>query len=333
MIIAAWPIWALSRPAGAATLSRMSRVHRHQQPGCVFHITSRTQGHKPWFKERLRSSITETIVDGVISAGATLIAFAVMPNHLHIILAQGQRELGWTMQPVLRRIALLVHRTQGRTGHVFERRFRSKACLDADYVRAAILYTHFNPVKAGICSSVNDYRWTSHSAYCEEGESAQGILVKDVLRLFAADSQLGDRDALRRQYLAHVDWWQRTHHPQPDTKPPPSAFGGTAFFAGKYCTHLDEPATIAAIDLRDRALQLLPLIARDCELDMLRGPYVGRRATAIRKQLIAALLSADYQGTAIADLLKVSPSVVSRVSSQMRWQHASSGIGESAKAQ
>lgn len=316
-------MWPFCRPGDLATFPRMSRVHRHQQPGCVFHITSRTQGHKPWFREQLRSSIAETIVDGVISAGAALIAFAVMPNHLHIILAQGQRTLGWTMQPLLRRIALLVHRTQGRTGHVFERRFRSKPCLDADHIRAAILYTHFNPVKAGLCSSVNEYRWTSHGAYCEEGESAQGIMVGDVLRLFAAEPHVTERDALRRQYLAHVDWWQRTHHPKPDVTPPPPAHGGSAFFAGKYCAHLDDAAANAAIDLRDRAVQLLTLIARDCELDKLRGPYVGRRASEVRRQLIAALLSADYQGTAIADLLKVSPSVVSRVSGQMRWQHTS----------
>lgn len=322
-MIAGLPIWPFPRPGGSAKFSHMSRVHRHQQPGCVFHVTSRTQGRKPWFKERLRSTIAELIIDGVTSAGAALIAYAVMPNHLHIILAQGQRTLGWTLQPALRRIALLVQRTQGRTGHVFEGRFRSKPCLDADYIRAAILYTHFNPVKAGICSSVHDYRWTSHSAYCADGDSSQGIVVNDVLRLFADDLNHSDRDLLRRQYLKHVDWWHRTHHPQPLAIMQPSALGGTAFFAGTFCTHLDGAAVLAAIDLRDRAVQVLSLITRDCELETLRGSHIGRRASTIRRQLIAALLSAQYQGTAIADLLKVSPSVVSRVSGQIRRQQAS----------
>ncbi len=299
----------------------MSRVIRHQQPGCVFHITSRTQGHEPWFTANLRGPVVSMIVDGVASAGAALIAYAVMPNHLHIILAQGHQTLGWTLQPILRRIALLVQRAHGVTGHVFERRFRSKPCLDQDYVRTAVLYTHFNPVKAGICSSIHDYSWTSHPAYCSEGEAFQGIIPDDALRLFAADGRCTSRDELRRDYLAHVDAWQRVLRVSsaPPSLPPPN---GSSFFAQRFCTQLDHPHTLARIDLRDRAQRILQSIARDCDLDLLRGSYVGRHAAEIRRQLIAALLTADYPGSAIAHFFKISPSVVSRISTQMRWHRS-----------
>ena len=152
----------------------MSRARRQQQPGCVFHVTARTQGRARWFTAAIRSRIAEMIASGVSSAGASLLAFAVMPNHLHIVLAQGRATLGWTMQPILRRVALLVQRTHRLSGHIFERSYASKPCLDADYARTVILYTHFNPVKAGLCSSPEEYAWTSHVPYCSDYEMVHG---------------------------------------------------------------------------------------------------------------------------------------------------------------
>ena len=298
----------------------MSRVGRQQQPGCVVHITSRTQGHQPWFTEKLRPVIARIIVDGVTSASAALLAYAVMPNHIHVLLAQGPHSLGWTMQAILRRIALLVQRNHGVTGHVFERRFRSKACLDADYVRAAILYTHFNPVRAGLCASLAEYRWTSHPAYCAEDE-VEGIDLHDVLSLFA-DADQRTRSELRMDYLGFTEWW-RTHHLLGESHAVrPATAGGDRFFATRYAPAPRAPERLVAVDLRDRAIRLLALIAADCEMDFIRGAHVSRRASRVRRELIAALLSAGYRGCAIATYLRVSPSAVSRVSADLRWQRA-----------
>ncbi len=275
----------------------------------------------PWFTERLRGSIVSMIVEGVASAGATLVAYAVMPNHVHIILAQGRRTLGWTLQPVFRRVALLVQRAHGTTGHVFERRFRSKPCLDQDYVRTAVLYTHLNPVRAGICTSVYDYAWTSHHAYSSDGEQAREIIPDDALRLFATRDTCTDRDELRAEYLACLESWQRTM-PIARADQAAASVATGLFFADRFCVQLDGTAPIQSVDLRDRAQSILRLIERDCDLDMLRGSYIGRRASRIRRQLIAALLTADYRGAAIANLFKVSTAAVSQVSAQIRWQRS-----------
>ena len=297
----------------------MSRVLRQQQPGSVFHITSRTQGHEPWFTERLRPVIAGMITDGVTSAGAALIAYAVMPNHVHVILAQGTRSLGWTMQPVFRRIALLVHRSHGLMGHVFERRFRSTSCLDADHIRNAILYTHFNPVRAGLCTAVEEYNWTSHLAYCSDFDHPRGIPLRDVLELFA--SGVGrTREDLRSDYLAHVEWWHAARHSAATAVSPPPVNPTTTFPRAVATGAPSRP--LGAMDLRDRALRILRIIDRGCDLDLVRGSYVGPRAARVRHQLIAALLSAGYRGTAIARFLQISPSAVSRVSIALRWQRA-----------
>src|SRR5207253_9949941 len=136
-------------------------------PGSAFHIVSRTQGHARWFTDDIKDDIADLLLTGSISAGGRPAAFAVMDNHFHLLLFQGSASLGWTMQPILRRIALLDQRRHGVEGHVFERRFRSKLCQDRDHLPTAIIYIHRNPVNAGLCRQATDYRWSS--ANCYEG--------------------------------------------------------------------------------------------------------------------------------------------------------------------
>lgn len=73
------------------------------------------------------------------------------------------------------------------------------------------------------------------------------------------------------------------------------------------------------MDVRDAALRLLKVIDADADLDVVRSRYGNSRIVAVRVQVIASLLQRNYNGTAIADYLRISPATVSRVRSQMRW--------------
>src|SRR5687767_6239625 len=161
----------------------MARTLRPHQPGAAFHIVSRTQGHEPWFLPEMKRVIEQYIVDGVASAGARLIAHSVMNNHIHVLLFQGVAPLGWVMQPILRRTALLVQRVHKVEGHVFERNFRTRQCESVEHVRNAILYIHRNPVVAKLCKSAVEYEFSSARAY--EGLAPCGhICVEDGLQVF-----------------------------------------------------------------------------------------------------------------------------------------------------
>jgi hypothetical protein len=52
-----------------------------------------------------------------------------------------------------------------RTGGLFNGRYYSKAINDDAYFKTVIKYIHFNPVKAGISTSVDGYKWSSFNAY------------------------------------------------------------------------------------------------------------------------------------------------------------------------
>lgn len=149
----------------SGAFSVMSRAHRSHSPGVPFHLTARLQGMQPLFTG-LEGAVAQLIQQCAERADGELLAYAVMPNHIHIVYVQGTAGLAVYMQPLLTRVAWLMRQRRGVQGHVFERRYRDNACISADHLRNAIAYVHLNPVRAGLCRGVGDYPWTTHFAVC-----------------------------------------------------------------------------------------------------------------------------------------------------------------------
>lgn len=312
----------MEAPQAECFLLPMSRSFRPHMPGLAFHITARTQGEEPWFVERLRGTIDRYIVEGVTSSDSMLLARTVMPNHFHIVVRQGTRSLGWVMQPIMRRVALLIQRAYEKKGHVFERRFRAVACENADHLRRAIVYTHINPLRAHLCADLTEYAWCSHDRYVLDGNGCVvGIEIVHALKLFG-DVPTRSIAELSEAYLRYVSWRrEKDRHEELDI---PFAIPEPLFAAGD--THFSECFSALALlsrspqkDLRDKAIELLERIDRNMPIDGLRRRDVPRPVTAIRNQLIAALLQAGYRGKQIADFLRLSDSTVSAVASAMRY--------------
>ncbi|WP_449401218.1 transposase [Chryseobacterium wanjuense] len=57
-----------------------------------------------------------------------------------------------------------VNKQYCRTGSLFEKPFERKKITDEKYLRQAILYIHNNPVKHGIVSKAERYKWSSYRA-------------------------------------------------------------------------------------------------------------------------------------------------------------------------
>lgn len=291
-------------------------------PGLAFHITARTQGHEEWFEERLRPTIERIITEGVTSSDSLLLAHSIMPNHFHIVLRQGQRPLGYVMHPVMRRIALLVQRAQGVSGHVFERRFRSYACENADYLRRAIVYTHLNAQRAGLCPNGAPYRWSSQARYELEslGEVAEIQLIFS-LKLFANEGSESLVE-LRQNYRNYIEWRQeKDRHDAAGTlcgTVEPVAVAGDVHFANSFCA-LPPASSLPTRDLRDKAKEILLQIDPNCSIEQLRGSIIARHDIGKRKQLIAALLQAGYKGRQISDFLQISQSSVSKIATLQRY--------------
>jgi hypothetical protein len=178
----------------------MDRVLRVQHPGSPFYIVARTVALRPWLTEALKPAITNIILRGVASSGAALIAHTVSPSHLHIVLVQGTRTLGHTMQPVLRRVALLVQRTYKVQGHVFERPFESKWCSNPDDLLTAVLHIHQTSPSTRACDPLE--LSLSDRAVRMLGRIDPGIDIEDLRRPFGTRRMTEVRDQLIAALLA-----------------------------------------------------------------------------------------------------------------------------------
>ena len=301
----------------------MSRVHRPQIPGVAFHITARTQGEEPWFTPELRRPTDEIITDVLRTSDVWCLGRTIMPNHFHLVIRQGMRPLHHTMQPIMRRIALLIQRSRGKKGHVFERRYRSHACESADHLRRAVCYTHNNPIRAQLCSDPCDYAWSTHVELLSEGDlGVTGLRITQTLKLFA-DSPGETPREWRDNYLRYLRWRMEKDRCVREgiafDAPEPASREGDRHFMDAFCA-LPPLSRKPSRDLRDRAIMLLADMDPDCDIATLRRRRLGRYLTSVRRQLVAALLHADYQGTRIANYFGISDTTVSEIRSQLRYQ-------------
>ena len=251
----------------------------------------------------------------------TLLAFAIMTNHFHIVIRQGIAPLGHMMHRVMHRAALLLKRTHKLQGHVFERRYWSGLCGTPDYVRRAIVYTHLNPWRAELCGEPAEYEWSTHSLYVlagdDRGRVNEGIAVFDGLRFFT--HALNTDDALKQyidaiQFQMSVDRFLRGEQFERGIVAPQRCDAGDEHWFDEYAsaTQLATRSTQKR-PIFDVAQKLLAQIDPDCPIDRIRSNSHARHLVVVRRNLVLALISHGYSGVQIARFLGISESCVSSI--------------------
>jgi putative transposase len=69
------------------------------------------------------------------------------------------------MRDLFSRYAMWFNKKYERKGHLFGGPYRQAVCLDDGYLLAASVYIHLNPVKAGLVTTAEAYRWSSVRLY------------------------------------------------------------------------------------------------------------------------------------------------------------------------
>ena len=93
-------------------------------------------------------------------------AYVLMSNHLHLLLTPLQNDsLPKMMQAVGRSYVLYFNKRHGRSGTLWEGRYRSSLIQTERYFLACMAYIDLNPVRAGMVAQAADYLWSSHGHY------------------------------------------------------------------------------------------------------------------------------------------------------------------------
>ncbi|HEY9167632.1 MAG TPA: transposase [Candidatus Kryptonia bacterium] len=90
-------------------------------------------------------------------------ACCLMPNHYHLLLHQsGAKAAGYMAQMVFNSYTKAVNRMYNRTGTLFESPFKATLVDKIEYLLQLSRYIHLNPVCAGLCGDVEDWRYSNY---------------------------------------------------------------------------------------------------------------------------------------------------------------------------
>ncbi len=136
--------------------------------GAVYHVTQRAPGKERIFLEdRDCLRFLKILKESSQKFNFEVYAFALMPNHIHILLSTNDVNLSEAMKNLFERYAIYFNRKYQRKGHVFYGRFRITLCSDDSYLLSCSVYIHLNPYRAGLCEKPEDYEWTSARLYMQ----------------------------------------------------------------------------------------------------------------------------------------------------------------------
>jgi REP element-mobilizing transposase RayT len=166
----------------------MPRQPRLDSPGLLQHVIVRgiersdifrDDGDRTRFVARLGKLLGET--------GTDCLAWALIPNHFHLLLRPNRGELSRFMRRLLTGYAVTFNRRHRRVGHLFQNRYKSLVCEEEPYLLELVRYIHLNPLRAGMVANLEEldrYPWCGHAVLLGNNV-LNGQSVEEVLALFA----------------------------------------------------------------------------------------------------------------------------------------------------
>ena len=183
----------------------MPRFRRLVVPGYPHHVTQRGVRRETVFFEESDYleylNLAAELLDG---SDLSFWAYCLMPNHIHAVVLPGKRaSLAKFFAPLHRRYARITNKKHDWRGHLWQERFYS-VVMDEAHTVAAMRYVEMNPVRAGLCKSAHDWRWSSargNLGYVTDpllDQAAAQTLIRNWREYLGMDENERELDDVRR---------------------------------------------------------------------------------------------------------------------------------------
>ncbi|MGK5084791.1 hypothetical protein WDW37_15970 [Bdellovibrionota bacterium FG-1] len=128
-----------------------------------YHVTARSNNREPFPFEV--SLFWKILCDQSFAIGmlfdARIHALVLMPNHFHMIISAPEHDLGVIMQEFMRSVTKTTNLKNGRSGRIFGASYHWTLINSPTYFAHAYKYVYRNPVRAGLCQSVEDFPFST----------------------------------------------------------------------------------------------------------------------------------------------------------------------------
>ena len=163
----------------------MARPPRIDVPGTLYHVIARGNQRRHIFRDETDyRRYTELLAHYQQRHGCALYAYALMPNHLHLVISPQRHSLAKSMQGLQQSFTQCFNTRHHSVGHCFQGRYKAILCDADSYLLELVRYIHLNPIRAGLTDTLDSYPWSSHRLY-RAGHDGDGVVVESVLQQFA----------------------------------------------------------------------------------------------------------------------------------------------------
>ncbi len=165
----------------------MPRKARIDAPGAVHHVIGRGINRQEIFSDKKDyKSFIERFGALVVETKTSCYAWTLIPNHFHLLLRTGNQPISNVMKRLLTGYAINYNRCHGRSGHLFQNRYKSILCQEDTYLLELVRYIHLNPLRAKLISSheaLGRYPYCGHSVIMDRKKNDWQD-TEYILRLF-----------------------------------------------------------------------------------------------------------------------------------------------------
>jgi putative transposase len=145
----------------------MPRKARIDAPGALHHIICRGIEKRKIFRtDSDRDDFLERVAKGLRDSQTPCYAWALLPNHFHLLLRTGNASIAQLMRRILSGYAGSFNRRYRRVGHLFQNRYKSILCQEDAYFLELVRYIHLNPLRVNLVSTMAEldhYTYSGHS--------------------------------------------------------------------------------------------------------------------------------------------------------------------------
>jgi putative transposase len=142
------------------------RKPRFFLPNLPVHVVQRGNNRLAvFFDDDDRRVYLDRLGQAASENGCAIHAHALVTNHVHLLMtpADGQA-VSATLQALGRRFVPHVNHRRGRTGTLWEGRFKASPVQEDRYLFACYRYIELNPLRAGMVERPEDWPWSSYRA-------------------------------------------------------------------------------------------------------------------------------------------------------------------------
>ncbi len=179
----------------------MSRPLRLEFSDALYHITSRGDRREDIYEDDADRELFLEVLSSVITqSNWVCYAYCLMSNHYHLLIQTPDSNLSKGMRQLNGIYTQAYNRQHGKTGHLFQGRYKAILVDEDSYLLELSRYIVLNPVKAGMVKQAGDWRWSSYQPMIGQSPSPDWLSSDILLSQFSAQ-----RKTAVNKYLAFVE--------------------------------------------------------------------------------------------------------------------------------